>query len=223
MNELAITPDRKRALRAALALFWLAAALLALGVSPYWRMSPDSALYTGIARSVATGEGYTFSGDAQPSIPPVTPLYLAAAYKAAHIIDPSLPFMGTFAWFNGFIALAGMAGLVAGFFLVVELSGLRRAVLVLAFLVTSRQYLLHSIQPLTDVPYAAVSWAALLFLIRAERSGGGGNRIAAAVLLALAPLTRLVGPALVLATVVYYLARLISRGGMPGNVRRLWG
>jgi hypothetical protein len=200
--------DKPR-IRGVIALFWLAATLLALGASPYWRISPDAALYTGIARSVATGEGYTFSGDPQTSIPPVTPLYLAAAYKIAHVASPSLSFLNTFAYFNGFMAIAGMAGLLAGFFLMVELAGLKRAVFALVFLVTSRQYMLHSIQPLTDVSYAAVSWAALFFLLRFERRDGWGNAALACVLLPVAPLTRLVGLSLVLAVAVYYLARVV--------------
>ena len=217
----ALEPDKPR-IRGAIALFWLAAALLALGASPYWRISPDAALYTGLARSVATGEGYTFSGDPQPSIPPVTPLYLAAAYKVAHLASPTLSFLNTFAYFNGFMAVAGMAGLLAGFFLMVELAGLKRAVIALAFLVTSRQYMLHSIQPLTDVPYAAVSWAALFFLLRFERRDGWGNAALACVLLALAPLTRLVGLSLVLAVAVYYLARL-ARAKSQGRARAAVG
>ena len=197
--------DRKRLTRATVALMWLAAALLALGVSPYWRIDPDSALYTGLARSIATGAGYTFSGESQASIPPVTPLWLAVAYKAAHFFDPNLTFLGTFYYFNAFMALAGMAGIVAAFFLAVQLRSLRHAVFVLFFLLTARHYFFFSIVPLTDVPYCALSWLALFFVVRLNRAWRWADAGAAAVFLTLAVLTRLVGISLVVAVAGYFL------------------
>jgi len=200
---------RKVFIRRTLLVFWAAAALLALGVSPYWRIGPDSALYAGIAKSVATGHGYTWSGETQWSIPPVTPLYLSLAYKVGHLVHPRLTMLSTFFYFNAFVAAAGMAGLVAAFFLAIELAGPKRALLVAAFLVSSRWYFKYSIQPLTDVPYSALSWGAMLYLVRADRRGGVGNRVAAGTFVALAVMTRLVGTALVAAAGVYFLAKAL--------------
>jgi hypothetical protein len=197
--------DRRRLTRATVALMWLAAALLVLGVSPYWRIDPDSALYTGLARSIATGAGYTFSGETEASIPSVTPLYLALAYKAAHLLEPNLSFLATFYYFNAFTALAGMAGIVAAFFLIAEMRNVRHAVFVLFFLLTARHYFFYSIVPLTDVPYCALSWLALLFVVRLNRAWHWADAAAAAFFLTLAVLTRLVGISLVVAVAGYFL------------------
>ncbi|MCD6406215.1 MAG: hypothetical protein J7M19_10345 [Planctomycetes bacterium] len=205
--------EGKRISRRTAVLLWLAAAFFAFGVSPSWRISADSALYTGLARSVATGEGYTFSGELQTSIPPVVPLCLALVYKAAHWISPDLSFAGTFFYFNAFTAATGMVGLLAAFFLALEISGPKRALVVLLFLVTSARYFGYSIKPLTDVPYCGVSWAALLYLVRMERRGGRGNWLAAAVFLTLAVLTRAVGATLVVCAAGYGTVKLIRAKG----------
>lgn len=205
--------EGKRISRSVAVLFWLAAALFALGVSPFWRISPDSALYTGLARSLATGQGYTFCGQVQTSIPPVVPLCLALVYKAAHWISPDLSFAGTFFYFNAFTAATGMVGLLAAFFLALEISGPKRALVVLLFLVTSARYFDYSIKPLTDVPYCAVSWAALLYLVRMERRGGWGNWLAAAVFLTLSVLTRAVGATLVVCAAGYGVVKLVRTKG----------
>lgn len=200
-----------RASRRAVALMWIAAALLALGVSPHWRVNPDSALYMGIARSVATGQGYNFSGQTQNSIPPVVPYYFSLAYRLSGATEEAASLSKAFFHFNAFAAAAGMAGLVAAFFLCAQACGTGTAVVALLFIVTSARYFSSSIVPLTDVPYAALSWGGLLYFLRMERDGRLYNRIAAGVLLALAALTRLVGAALVAGIASHLLISWLKR------------
>ncbi len=207
------TLEKKRYTRKAVIVFWIAAAILAAGISPYWRIQPDSALYAGMARAIASGEGYTFSGEVQYSIPPVTPLYLAGAYKLAQAITPGVSLPGAMFYLNAFTAAAGMAALVAAFFLVLELSGPKRALVAVVLVMTNRQFFEGAIVPLTDIPYCALSWTALLFLVRSEKRGGWGNRVAAAALLALSVMTRVVGVTLVAAVAAWGLWRLF-RGGV---------
>jgi len=212
MNESSVFGSEKHFTRNAVLLFWLAAALLAVGVCPWWRISSDSALYLGIAQSLAAGQGYTFSGDLQSSIPPLMPLSFAFIYKIALIFRPGMPFMDALFYFNAFVAAFAVVGLVAAFFLVLELAGRRWAILILLLLVTNNEFHFCAIQPLTDVPYAALSWAALLFFIRADKRGGALNYVAASVFLALALATRLVAIALVVTLAGYVAISCFTNG-----------
>lgn len=190
------------------ALVVVGALLLAAGVSPYWRITPDSALYTGLADSIATGRGYTFAGDPQPSIPPVFPLLLSLARRAAGFFDPDGSLLDAFVYLNAFAAGAGILALVSASLLLGRIGGGRQAALALLFLVTARRFFQFSIVPLTDIPYCAVSWTALWLVLRAESRGGRATWFAAAGFLAIAPLTRLVGMALVAAVGLHYIMLL---------------
>jgi hypothetical protein len=186
-------------------IFVFAALLYAASVSRYWHIGTDSALFVRLARQLATGGGYSHG------VPPVVPLGLALAYKASHVIEPGIKFLDTFLYFNAFEALAAFAGLVAAYLLAAQLSSRRHAAMVAALLATSFAYYALAVEPLTDVPYCAVSWAAILFAMRSERGGGWPDKLAAAAFLALAPLTRVAGGALVLAAVGVYGARALRR------------
>jgi len=194
------------------ALFWLAAAMLALGVCPYYRFNPDSALYTGIARSLARGEGYTFSGAPQASIPPVVPYYLSLACRLARFVEPGAPFLSTFIYFNAFTAAAAMAGYIIAFFLLYEWGGARRGLMAFALLVLCHKYFAFGIEPMTEAMYCALSWAALLYLARVEKEPMRGRRILAAVLLPLSVMTRVAGVTLAAAVAALWAWRyLFSR------------
>jgi len=172
----------------------------------------DSALYLAAARSYATGEQFAVGSSARPNVPPVTPYYLAVAYKIAEIAAPNSGLPGKFLYFNLFGGLAGLAGLLAAFLLAVELGGGRRALVVLLLLSTSSSYYSLSTQPMTEVPYCAISWGALLFLVRLERRGGWGNALAAGILVILAPMTRAIGAALALSALALYARRALGQG-----------
>lgn len=217
------------------AILVLAGAFLAAGVSPYWRMSPDSALYLGIAQSVASGRGYTFSGVTQYSVPPVVPLYLAAACRAGrpgegetgfrrlftsrgYTLEPGRGLRRAVLLCNAFIAAVAFAGLLAAYLLARELAGTKRALWVLLLLATSMRYFSISVVPLTDVVYCAVSTAVLLCVVRMQRRGGWGWWAATAALVVLAVLTRLVAVALVLSAAGCFSSASCAgapRGGGP--------
>ena len=207
MSDWTFPHDLKKQRRFVLFLLCFAAAALALGVSPHWRISPDSALYAGMARSIATGEGYAFAGVPQTSIPPAVPLYFSAAWSLANVVHPHASVMQAAGFLNIFTGVAGFLGIIAAFYLAVEISGLSRTVVALALLVTSARYFSAAIEPLTDVPFAAVSIAAILFLLRFQRRGRRGDAVAAAVFLALTPLVRVAGVALVASAAAIYLLR----------------
>gem|GEM_PF-5427263 len=184
-------------------IFAFAALLYLAGGSCHWRIGTDSGLFVYLARSVATGRGYGLG------VPPVVPMCLALVYKTGHAIEPGMSVLDTFLYFNAFEALVGFVGLVAAFFLIAEIASARRVALVLLLLATSYTYYSLSLEPLTDIPYCAVSWAAIMFLLRGERAAPLPNRPAAAVFLALAPLTRTIGASLVLVAAVVYAARAL--------------
>lgn len=191
---------------------WIAATVLALGVSPHWRINPDSALYAGLARSIASGQGYTFSGELQASIPPVMPLFLAGVLKLQRLASPDAPFASAFLYFNAATAAAGMIALIGAFLLTLELAGPHRALAVLLFLSLSYRFFDYCIEPLTDIPYCALSWWALVFVVRFAKNGGAVRAFAAAALLALSVLTRVVGVTLAAAVAVFFTVRLLRSG-----------
>ena len=59
-------------------LFVAIAAAYLLGFNGQWRMGPDSGLYLNLARSLASGNGYTYHGIRQETVYPGFPLALAA-------------------------------------------------------------------------------------------------------------------------------------------------
>jgi len=188
-----------------------AALLLAAGLSTRWRIQPDSALYLGIARSIAAGEGYTFSGDAQYSIPPVAPVLFSLVWKAAGTPEAPEGVERLSIWFNLLCALAALGGVGAAYLLVREISGRPAALFAAGLVAVSHRYYAVAMVPLTDTLFCLVSWTALLAFVRV-RGGAPRRRIAAAaVLAALAPLTRAVGAALVGALAVRAAWRAITR------------
>jgi len=186
----------RRISRSRWSVFAVAALLLAAGVSIHWRIQSDSALYLGIGRSLAAGEGYTFSGEGQYSIPPVAPLLFSAVWKAGEWASGG-GIARLSVWFNALSALVALGGIIVAYYLLREMAGHSAALVAAAFLAVSLRYYGLAMSPLTDTIYCLVSWAALLAFIRAGQ-GADRRRIAgAAVLIALLPLTRAVGPALV--------------------------
>src|SRR5438874_12427115 len=50
--------------------------------SPWWYPLSDSSLYLSLARSLATGRGFTFQGDAHRLVPPLAPVFLSLIMRA---------------------------------------------------------------------------------------------------------------------------------------------
>ncbi|MHC4714032.1 MAG: hypothetical protein ACYTAN_12305 [Planctomycetota bacterium] len=212
-------PGANRGADKALALVLLSLLLLVAGVSAYWRIQSDSALYVGIAKSLATGEGYTFSGEPQHSIPPAGPILFALVHKAVLWANPAAPVQDVISCLNALSAVVALAGIVVACLLIRALKCSTMPVLALALLALNQRYFALSLAPLTDLPYCLVSWSAILALVAMERRGGWGRTALAAVLVALAPLTRGVGISLALAVAVYAVLTR-ARANSPAGRRR---
>ena len=184
------------------AVFALSALLLGAGVSANWRIQSDSALYLGIARSLAAGEGYTFSGDPQSSIPPGAPLLYSIVWRAAGTPNAPEGIERLSLWFNALTALVALGGVVAAYFLVREMAGETAAFFAAGLLAVSERYYGPAMAPLTDTLYCLLSWVALFAFVRARRTNGPALVAAASLLIVLAPLGRAVGIALVAALAV---------------------
>ncbi len=59
------------------------AALLVFHLTSSWHAGPDSALYMGLARSLATGAGYVFNYEPHVMVPPLFPVFLAGLGQVA--------------------------------------------------------------------------------------------------------------------------------------------
>jgi len=65
------------------AVMLLQAVLLAGHIATSWHAGPDSALYMGLGRSLAEGQGYVFNHEPHTMVPPLYPLLLAGVMKLA--------------------------------------------------------------------------------------------------------------------------------------------
>ena len=106
--------------RRALVLALVVVTCFLLLISSSWKATPDSALYLELGKSLASGKGYVFNGEAHTYVPPGYPLLVAAA-----------------AWFNsGFLgyrilmALLGLSTAAAGFLLMIRLFDADTAMLI---------------------------------------------------------------------------------------------
>lgn len=132
---------------------WLLVAavlLYALGVNRFWQPSPDSALYLGLGRSLAEGQGYVFNYQPHTFVLPGFPAMIAAVMRAFGtecLPDRILPL-------NALMALTGLACLAASWLLLKELR-VRKSVAfgVMLLLVFSRELYLRSTMVLTEMPF----------------------------------------------------------------------
>ncbi len=165
-------------------------AALYLGtVTNKWWPSPDSALYLGLGRSLAAGQGYVFNGRVSNAVPPGFPLILAglrrvfgAGYWAPHL----------------FAAACGLGALGIAYAVLRRMSSPRMALAVVLCAGFSYTYYLKSHTILTGAPFLLLFWAVL-------RAGGRAVRgsiwwlcvavvLIVAALLVRAPGVLLLGP-----------------------------
>ncbi|MCK4624329.1 MAG: glycosyltransferase family 39 protein [Phycisphaerae bacterium] len=137
------------------------AVIYLVGVTGKWWPAPDSALYLGLARSLANGEGYRFNGSPCNMVTPGLPAILAGLRM---LFGPG------FGAPNLFMALCGLGSLVLIYLSVARLSDKRTALAVALATGLSYTYFFNCHRILTDAPFAALFWAILYAYIR-YRSG----------------------------------------------------
>ncbi|MBX3390541.1 MAG: hypothetical protein KF691_13915 [Phycisphaeraceae bacterium] len=132
----------------------LAAAALALAsFSPHWRITPDSAVFLGIARNLAAGRGFTFNGETVTSVNAGFPYLLA--------LVPSFesdPIVGS----HVLIMTIGLAALVLVYLLITRHAGRPLAVLITVLTAVNGTFLRHACEILADVPFFFCCTLALL-------------------------------------------------------------
>jgi hypothetical protein len=147
----------------------VAAACLALlylaGVTGQWWPSQDSAVYLGLGRSLAEGQGYHFNGEVNTDFTPGLPLILAGLSLIG----------GEGFWLpNLLMAICGIAALAISFLTLRRLTGDPVRSLAIALTTgVSYAFYSHSHIILTDMPFALVFWSVVGC---AARAGAGGVR-----------------------------------------------
>lgn len=140
----------------------LVAAIQIVGISAKWWPSPDSALYLGLARSIAAGDGYVFNGLANTTVTPGLPALLAGL---------RILFGESFYAANALIALSGLAMLAIVWRISVARVGRTIAPAVLLAVALSYPVYHAGHMVLTDLPFAACSWLCVWACLRLLDTG----------------------------------------------------
>lgn len=172
--------------------------LFALAVNASWRISPDSSLYMTLGRSLAEGQGYTYNGESVGLVPPGYPAMLAAvrgafgeSFLALRIVHAAM------AWLCGLLVFATLR----------RLFGNDLAFAVFLLFCVSHSLFHRSTYFLSDVPFTLVVWLALHAAVRAVTATRGVWlwTVATAFAVALCPVVRINGLAVLPAVLVYLL------------------
>ena len=173
------------------AAFVLVAVAYVGSVSPVWFIHSDSAVYLGLARSLARGDGYRFNHAPYAKHAPVFPLMLAPVYAT----------LGEdFVAMQVVVALCGLGALGAFYALVRARAGSGPALGVLVLTALCGWFWsAASLRLLAEPPYALFSLVALWFTERAIRSerSTAVTWVVAGLLGTVAIFTHMVGVALV--------------------------
>ncbi|MFP4057190.1 MAG: glycosyltransferase family 39 protein [Candidatus Brocadiia bacterium] len=207
-------PTRARRLGAALA---MAGILLCFAfayvdsITPTFLINPDSAIYMGLGRSLARGDGYTFNATPYGKYPPTFPVILAGVYLVA----------GQSVWgMQLAVALCGLGALLATYGLVRPRAGVVPALTIAVLTGACSWFVSHAVLLVrADVPYAFFSLAALWYAERQLRSSRFSvlRWVLAGLLGAVAVLTHMVGTSLVIGLVV---GALLARRAAGRTVRQ---
>jgi hypothetical protein len=194
----------------ALAAFYLAA------INPDLYQWGDNAHYVIVAKALATGRG--LHDIHTPGSPPFAfpiPLFPAALAPIVAVSDYDLIPL------KRFVALTGVLAAYAAYALFRTLVDRPQAALLAALTAVSPQVVSFSHQVMTEVPYIALSLAALLWTGRYAAAATSRNRAGAVatLVLAVALLTRSLGVALLLAAGAYLV--LEGAGGWALRARKV--
>ncbi len=147
-----------------------------VGVTGRWWPTPDSALYLGLGRSLAEGNGYCFNGSPHNIVTPGLPLILAGL---------RIVFGPVFWAPNLFMALSGLTAIIFVYLVISRLSDRRMALAVSLAVAFSFVFFHQSHRILSDAPFTALFWALLYAYLR-YRAGSTLWLILAALLCATA-------------------------------------
>ncbi|MFP4058214.1 MAG: ArnT family glycosyltransferase [Candidatus Brocadiia bacterium] len=150
--------------RVAVAVVFVAFAALYFAAIPgFLFLKPDTAIYMGLARSLAEGEGYSFNLAPYAKYPPLYPLVLSVVYRLG----------GESAWaMQALGAACGLGSLVLVYALVKPRAGRWPALAVVVLTGTCTWFLSHSVvYVLSGVPYAFFSLGALVAAEALRRRG----------------------------------------------------
>lgn len=179
-------------------------------VSPYWNITPDSALYITAGQSIARGGGYYLNGGRLPSVPPMTSLIFSLSI---------LLFPGSYFALHLAVATLTLASLLLAFVLFkYDLNGYQPLVLVLMSLGSTTLFL-HSTFLLSDIVYLFFSLLALTVIeLPSRQAKSWPLEILIGMLILAACMTRIVGVALVAAVIVSILISWIAQRATPSAV-----
>lgn len=127
------------------------------GVTGKWCITPDSATYLTLGRSLAEGEGYRFNGRISTTGSPGLPAILAAT----HVL-----FGPTFWAPNLFIALCGIGAVGLTYLVIARLGDRPTALMVALASGLSYRFYLNAHEILTDMPFVLIFWAILYCVLR---------------------------------------------------------
>ncbi|MDK1032685.1 MAG: glycosyltransferase family 39 protein, partial [Planctomycetia bacterium] len=165
-------PSRRRLLVAAAGIVLL----YLLSVTGRWWPTPDSALYLGLGRSLAEGQGYLFNGVPSSSASPGLPVILAAL---------RLLFGPGFWAPNLLMALCGLAALYLNYLFLARLRNRRMAFAVTLATAFCYSFYLRAHNILTDMPFLLLL-NAMLYVAARYRQDGRLRWVALAAVLAVA-------------------------------------
>lgn len=148
--------------RAAIAIAAVLAALYLAGIPGQWWPSPDSALYLGLAGSLAAGEGYVFNGELSTTVTPGLPCLLAGVEL---LLGENIYAA------NALIALCALAMLTLVWRVAAGAVGRFLAPVVLLAVAMSYPVFHAAHMILTDIPFAALAWLAVRASLRLLDTG----------------------------------------------------
>lgn len=155
-----------------------------LGVTNQWWPTPDSALYLGLGRSLATGQGYRFNGQPHNLVAPGLPLLLAGLER---LLGP------TFWAPNLLMCLSALAALYVIYKVFARVSDPPVALAVAVLTAGSYAYYLNAHRILTDAPFFLLFWLTILVCQRADDGRRVGWLILAGILTVVSIVIRVPG------------------------------
>lgn len=157
------------------------------GVAGQWHPTPDSAIYLGLGRSLAEGEGYRFNGQTHTTFPPGLPGILAVLQRT----------FGEGYWApNLFTALCGLGALVAAHRAMRRLASREVALAVVLATGLCFPYYSASHRILSEAPFTLAFWMLVCAATGAAR-GRRAGLVGAALLAPVCVAIRLPGALLV--------------------------